>query len=164
MLSIPEGCYLVVFMPCDTEEYMGYEPKAWVVKSFEIALHSIREFIDSGDFIPEIDCRFEIFDDQLNASGQQEVFEDMVSEAILSSDRTGLDAELDSIRNPSGTKDVGDLWDVEGTVAKWGPQNKVEIKEEKEAKASAEPEEVKEEVKEESLESKQEDLTIEDTR
>jgi hypothetical protein len=55
---------------------------AWLCDSYEEAIESVEEFIKSEDFIPEIDARFEIFDDVMEPCADQKMIEGLVIEAL----------------------------------------------------------------------------------
>lgn len=77
------GKYLCVYIPIDTgEDIPGIDSMAWIMNSFEEAFDSIEEFIMGGDFVADIDCRFEIFDDKLQPVGNRDDFEDMINRAF----------------------------------------------------------------------------------
>ena len=130
---IPKGSYLVVFIVCDSEEYTGYDSKAWLSLTWSEALNSIDEFLYSGDFIPEIDSRFEIFDDQMNPSGQQAILQSMMDEAYDNIERERSDPESEyytGIPSDQGTARLDPGTEQEAKVR----VEKKEVKEVKEVK------------------------------
>lgn len=71
--------YLIVYMPCDPSADVQVDAVAWYRETYDEAVKSVKEFIwQSGDFIPEVDCRFEIFNSELKPVGNQESFQDMI--------------------------------------------------------------------------------------
>jgi len=74
-------------MPVDLPDTnLNIDPEAWLCDSYEEAVQTLEDFITSGDFIPEVDARFEIFDDAMKPCSDQRMIEDLIVTALQSSD------------------------------------------------------------------------------
>lgn len=78
---LPKGNHLVVFLPTEDDkqitEMQAVESKCWLVTSYEEAVRLIEDFIMGEEYVCDLDSRFEIFDEFLEACGDQKVFEDL---------------------------------------------------------------------------------------
>ena len=82
--SLSPGQHLVVYMPVDLPDVdLKISPEAWIVDSYEEACETIEEFIKGADFIPDVDARFEIFDDTMEPVADQRLIEELMLESMM---------------------------------------------------------------------------------
>lgn len=82
--AIPQGPYTVVYVPVDhpvRDEPCPAEAQMFRAKDYVDAMNQLQAFMDSEDFIADIDCRIEIFDGDLQPVTDHKAVEDMLIEA-----------------------------------------------------------------------------------
>ena len=82
--KLPPGKFLCVCIPPGSKDrdIPSMESIAWLADSLSEAVKTIEVYIFGDDFIPDIDARFEIFNDELIPVGNQGEFEMMIDQAF----------------------------------------------------------------------------------
>ena len=81
---IVQGPYTVVYVPVDhpvRDEPSPMEAQMFKARDYVDAMNQLQAFMDSDDFIADVDCRIEIFDGDLQPVTDHKAIDDMLIEA-----------------------------------------------------------------------------------